>query len=254
MSNIKSKNKYELCYPILEYDKVLFMDKVASLEKEKNKLLELRIDYLLKSGVSIDEIIMIINYIHIDLTQKKIIVTIRTEAEGGKVSLDDKTYYNYIEKLYLHTSVEYLDVEYNMYSKNESNYDKLFKNKYKKVILSNHIFDKALSKRKYESLFNNMTKTHIDYVKCATYVKTKKELFDFMITARKCSKNINNMRKECIFIAMGEIGGLSRLWPEFTNTKIVFLTAYGENANKIGQFTYENFVKYRNLLEKIIKK
>ena len=115
------------------------------------------------------------------------------------------------------------------------------------------MFDGALAKHDYEILFDSMMNLDIDIVKCAVMVNTKKELFDFMMTARKCSKNIKKQKKECIFIAMGAIGGLSRLWPEFTNTKVVFLTAYGEKASKIGQFTYENFVKYRKLLEKNVK-
>lgn len=253
MSNSKFTNEFELCYPILEEDKVLFLDKVVSLEKKKNTILELRIDYLLNNDISIDEIIMMINYIHVDLTQKKIIVTIRSEREGGKFAIDDDKYFDYIEKLYFNTSVEYLDVEYNYYKKYEDKYDKLFKNKYKKIILSTHIFDKALSKDEYELLFYNMTKPYIDFVKCAVMVKTKEELFDFMMVAKKCSKNIQNLKKECIFIAMGEIGGLSRLWPEFTNTKIVFLTAYDGKTSKIGQYTYEKYVKYRNMLEKNAK-
>lgn len=253
---MKSKhftNEFELCYPILENDKVLFMDKVVSLENKKNSLLELRIDYLLGNGVSIDEIVMMINYIHVDLTSKRIIVTIRTEREGGKIKIDPETYYDYIERLYLHTSVEYIDVEYALYQKNADKFDRLFKNKFKRIILSNHIFESALSKKDYEILFYDMAKPYIDIVKCAVMVKTKKELFDFMMIARKCSKNIKKHEKGCIFIAMGEIGGLSRLWPEFTNTNVVFLTAYGENASKIGQFTYENFMKYRKLLEKNVK-
>ena len=167
--------------------------------------------------------------------------------------IDDDTYYGYIEKLYFNASNEYLDVEYNFYKNNLNKYDSLFKKRLKKIILSNHIFGKALSKNEYELLFYNMARTYIDFVKCAVMVKNKKELFDFMMVARKCSKNIQNIKKSCIFIAMGEIGGLSRLWPEFTNTKVVFLTAYGENTSKIGQYTYKNFVKYRNLLEKNIK-
>ena len=253
---MKSKqftNEFELCYPILESDKVSFMDKIVSIEKGKNSLLELRIDYLLGSGVGIDEIVMMINYIHVDLTSKKIIVTIRTENEGGKIKIDSETYYDYIEKLYLNTSVEYLDVEYALYQKNADKFDKLFKNKFKKIILSSHMFDGALAKHDYEILFDSMMNLDIDIVKCAVMVNTKKELFNFMMTARKCSKNIKKQKKECIFIAMGAIGGLSRLWPEFTNTKVVFLTAYGEKASKIGQFTYENFVKYRKLLEKNVK-
>lgn len=251
MSNIINK-KFELCYPIMESNKTSFIDKVVSLENDKNDMIELRIDYLLEKGIAIDEIIEIINHIN-SFTSKKIIVTIRTDREGGKYKLDENKYYDYIENIYLKTEFEYLDVEYNVYLSNKEKYEGLFKDKSKKIILSTHIYDKVLSKKQYETLFHNMLSPYIDIVKCAVFVNTKKELFDYMMVARKSSKFIINEKKGCIFIAMGEIGKLSRLWPEFTNTKVVFLTTNSENTSKIGQFSYENFVKYRKLLEKIAK-
>lgn len=247
-----TNKKFELCYPIMESDKVLFIDKVISLENDKNDMIELRIDFLLEKGITIDEIIEMINHISAS-TSKKIIVTIRTDREGGKYELDEKKYYDYIEKIYFKTKVEYLDVEYKVYINEGKKYENLFKNNSKKIILSTHIFDKVLSKKQYATLFHNMLKPYIDVVKCAVFVNTKKELFDYMMVAKKSSKIIKNAKKECIFIAMGEMGRLSRLWPEFTNTKVVFLTANSEKVNNIGQFSYENFVKYRKLLEKIVK-
>ncbi len=244
--------KFELCYPIMESDITLYVDKITSLEKDKNDLIELRIDYLLNEGVKIDEIIKMINYVS-TFSNKKLIVTIRTDREGGKYNLDEKKYYDYIERIYLETKAEYLDVEYKMYMCSEEKYENLFNNKLKRIILSIHIFDKRLSKKEYEKLFLNMLKPNIDIVKCAVYLTLKKELFDYMMTARKVSKIIKNAGKECIFIAMGEMGRLSRLWPEFTNSKVVFLTTNSEKVSKIGQFTYENFVKYRKLLEKNTK-
>lgn len=249
---INANKKFELCYPIMETDKTSFVDKIISLENEKNDLIELRIDYLLGKGVAIDEIIEMIKHISVS-TSKKIIVTIRTDREGGKYVLNEKIYYDYIEKIYLETMVDYIDVEYKVYISNEEKYETLFKKKLKKIILSTHIFDKTLSKKQYEILFNDMLRPYIDIVKCAVFTNTKKELFDYMMVARKSSKIIENAKKECIFIAMGEVGRLSRLWPEYTNTKVVFLTTNSENASKIGQFSYENFVKYRKLLEKITK-
>ena len=90
-----TNKKFELCYPIMESNKVLFIDKVISLENDKNDMIELRIDFLLEKGIIIDEIIEMINHISA-FTSKKIIVTIRTDREGGKYKLDEKKYYEYI--------------------------------------------------------------------------------------------------------------------------------------------------------------
>ena len=52
---------------------------------------------------------------------------------------------------------------------------------------------------------------------------------------------------------MGKVGVVSRVWPEYTNTKIVFLTAYGDYNVDLGQLSREIYVKYRKLLAKITK-
>ena len=55
------------------------------------------------------------------------------------------------------------------------------------------------------------------------------------------------------YIAMGMVGTLSRLLPEFTKTKIVFLSAYKDIDVELGQLNREKYVKYRNMLAKIDK-
>ena len=53
---------------------------------------------------------------------------------------------------------------------------------------------------------------------------------------------------------MGEIGKLSRVWPEYTHTSIVFLTANGGYFDKmLGQTTRKNYMELRKLLAKRFK-
>ena len=95
-----------------------------------------------------------------------------------------------------------------------------------------------------------MAESSGNIVKFAIKTFSKEDLFLFMMTANKCEKIMKKNRKDTIYIAMGSIGILSRLWPEFTNSKIVFLTAYKEMDLDLGQLNREKYVKYRNLLAK----
>ena len=246
-------NDFRFCYPVLEHSTSDFSKKALSVSQKDNSLIELRIDYLLAVNIGIESIINCINEISKFVGSNRLISTIRTKDDGGDVQLSDEEYCHYIKELYLSANTSYIDIEYEYFKRNEILLNSLLKNRKKTVILSKHIFDGALNTNEYEKLFKDMTFPLIDIVKCAILITNESELFEYMMIARKCSKYIENEGKSCIFIAMGEIGRLSRLWPEFTNTKIVFLTAYAEKPNKIGQLGCEDFVKYRKLLEKIDK-
>ena len=250
---IKLKNNFSFCYPILEGDKNSFFNKISEVDKERKCMIELRLDYLLYAGMSIDEIISLIDHIKTKLTHKKLIATIRTVSEGGKVDLTKERYFFYIKELYLKSKVHYIDVEYRFYKIDKLYYDSLFKKRMKKIIISMHIFDRIFFENEYVRLFTEMAESSGNIVKFAIKTFTKEDLFLFMRAARKCEKVMKKNRKESIFIAMGSVGVLSRVWPEFTFTKIVFLSAYTDFDRELGQMNREKYVKYRNLLEKIGK-
>ena len=250
MDSFILKNDFKICYPILEYNFEKFIKKVNEKKIEKGVMLELRIDYLLNSGIELKDIISFINNYVSKGNADRLIVTIRTVGEGGKVDLSREIYFNYIKELYQKLKVKYIDVEFKFYNANRELYDNLFKSHKKKVIISIHFFDRVFHPAEYEKLFIEMAKSHGDIVKCAIMPYTENDFFTYMMTAKNAYKMLKKHKKECIFIAMGDIGKLSRIWPEFTNSKIVFLSAYSENANNLGQFGRETFDKFRNILAK----
>ena len=252
-NGIKLKNNFVFCYPILEESKSLLLKKIAEVDKQRKCMIELRLDYLINSGMDINEIIKTINLIKAKYTNKKLIATIRTVSEGGKVDLTKEKYFLYIKELYLKSRVHYIDVEYKFYKIDKIYYDSLFKKKKKKVIISMHIFDRIFFEGEYVKLFTEMAESSGNIVKFAIKTFTKEDLFSFMTTARKCEKIMKKNRKDNIYIAMGTVGALSRLLPEFTNTKIVFLSAYRDVDVELGQMNREKYVKYRNMLAKIGK-
>ena len=250
VKGFKLKNDFEFCYPVMESDESYLLKKISEINNEKKCMIELRLDYLLYAGMSIENIIKIINIVRLKYTNKKMIATIRTIGEGGKVDLTKEKYFYYIKELYLNAKVNYIDVEYKFYKIDKIYYDSLFKKKKKKIIMSIHFFDRIFFENEYIKLFTEMAESRGNIVKFAIKTFSKEELFSFMLTAKKCQKILKKNGKEAIFIAMGKIGILSRLWPEFTNTKIVFLTAYREIDLELGQLNREKYVKYRNLLAK----
>lgn len=249
MGKYKFKNNKNFCYSVCEETEALFLRKIKELSKEKNAFIELRIDFLLESGLSIEYISKLLVKIHNKYTSKKIIATIRTNDEGGRVDLSREKYYYFIRTLYNTKGISFIDIEYKYYKIDRQYYDLLFKKRKKKIILSMHLFDKILSETDYINTLNELVSVKSDIVKFAINTFTKENLFAFMLNSRKFS--LKHASKDFVFIAMGEIGVLSRVWPEFTNTRIVYLNAYDEDINKIGAINKDDFVKYRKILAKM---
>lgn len=250
---MKTYNDFIIYYPILEKSKNSVLKKIEEKNGDKGFGFEIRVDYLLGAGLTLNDSIDIINTVNKKHPNNELILTIRTKREGGVILLSDETYFDYIKRLYLDANSKYIDVEYEYYLSDINRYEELFSHKLKKVIISKHIFDKTFSESEYMNIFTDMSQSSLDVLKFAIYINDKYELFTYMDVARKYSEVLKDKGKKCTFIAMGAVGRLSRIWPEYTNTNIVFLSAYNALDNNIGQMNYEYFVKFRKLLEKVLK-
>lgn len=252
MAGLCLKNNFSLCYPILERDLASVRSKILTTLDERVAFYELRIDYLLEQGVGIDDIIIYINNLLKDFSSKKFIVTIRTKSEGGAVVFSLDVYFSYIKKLLANLNVSYIDIEYKYYALGIDSFDALIKAAMPKVILSKHVFDDRFSNEKCEIIINELIEGTGDIAKLAVMVNTKDDLFSFMNIAKKYESILKSKNKDAIFIAMGEMGRLSRIYPEYTNTKIVFINAYNKGSI-LGQYDLDTYIEYRKLLAKLGK-
>lgn len=250
MNKLKLKNNFDLCYPILESDPSSIRKKIEATISKRVKFYELRIDYLLDNRVSIDDIIYYMNDLNRDFSDKEFIVTIRTKNEGGAIDLSLYKYFSYIEKLMGKLKVSYIDIEYKYYSLALDAFNALIKKTNLKIILSKHIFDHEFSKENCEDIIKQLIKTKCNIVKLAVMIDKKNDLFSFMNIAKEHSIKLKDINKDAIFIAMGEMGRLSRIYPEYTNTKIVFVNAY-ENNSILGQYSLNSYIECRKLLAKL---
>ena len=151
------------------------------------------------------------------------------------------------------SKVSAIDVEYKFYKIDRQYYDSLFSMEKKDIIISMHFYDRIFFENDYKKMFTEMANSSGNIIKFAIRTFTANDLFLFMMTARKAYNMFKKQGKKVIFIAMGDVGKVSRVWPEFTNTSVVFLTAYDKDNNNIGQFDRNTYIKYRKLLAKIHK-
>lgn len=253
MDKLALKNKYKFCYTIIEKTAKGLLSKVSELNVEKKPMFEIRLDPLLSEGMSTEEIINLLAKVRNKCAGRKLIATIRTINEGGYVDLTKEKYFFLIKALYLKSKVNAIDVEYRFYKIDQIYYDSLFKKKKKDIIISMHFFDRVFYEQEYKKMFIEMAESKGNIVKFAIKIFTKDDLFAFMQIARKSYSLFKSNKKKVVFIAMGDIGKITRIIPEYTYTQIVFLSPYVDEDHNIGQLSLNAHNKYRKLLVKKLK-
>ena len=210
---------------------------------------ELRLDYLdKKTFTNTKEIIDIINIVKTKFCDKKIIATIRTIKDGGKAEITDYIYFDLISKMLKESKADYIDIEYSLYSKKKEAYNKLIAKSTKTIIISKHLFNKKTSFVNYKTALRKMTKCKGDILKLAVMPKCTIDVYNFMKLAREYTFKDKKNRKGYIFIAMGKYGLVSRIFPEYTNTGIVFINAY-KGKGTLGQVNMKKYFYYRRRLK-----
>ena len=242
-------DKTFLCYPLFEVGKFDLHKKILNLKSDGIEFYELRIDYMLKLGQNIEDIINDINYIKSEFKKYKFISTIRTKNEGGDIKLGSEKYYHYIEKLISNSKSDYIDVEFKYYKKYKPAFENIISHCNKNIIISKHVFDKNLSVAKIKKYLKESVTFKGNIVKIAAWTNDIEDFYKFILICKECENMLKIAKKDQIYIAMGECGKLLRILPEIVHSKIMFLNAY-EKQSILGQVDYKTYIKARKLLAK----
>ena len=248
-------SKFDLCYPILEKDIDGIIRKIKSTISKKVNMYELRLDSL--KGLLSDDIMSItdgINSIKKKFPHKKFIVTIRTKGEGGNVTLTSNKYIELIKYLLENAKADYIDIEYKYYEKNKGAFNRLIRKSRLKTILSKHLFHKNFSSKKCEEILKSLSKSPCDIVKLAVKIDDKNKVYEFMELSKRYNSKISKLGKRGIFIAMGREGIISRVFPQYAGTRVVFLDAYDKKRSKLYQPNLTFFLNFYNKILDYLKK
>ena len=253
------KNGSRLCYRVKEIDLRSFYDKIVdvatSVENDEDYLIELRLDYLINKKVDIKEIIDTISKAKKTLfddyeIDKQFIATVRNFSNGGNCLIDSKTYMSILELLYEKAKVDAIDIDYDFYTEKASSVKKLFTGK-KSLIITYNCQDRVLSKEEYKEVFDSMLKTPAYVLKIVTKAFSYDDTENLINTAKEFEEKIIKNNKVPVVISTGKIGVISRIMPEYTNTKIVYLDTYDTDLVPYGEINKRIFDKYRKEIDKI---
>lgn len=224
-------------------------------------LIEWRADHLGERGyedVALQESILLGMK---EITHKPIIYTLRTEEEGGRAGIKKRDYYSIIRDVITECSTDALDIEA---FDQEQGYDgekveflvNLAHDNDKKVILSNHEFQKTPPEEEILRRLMIMEKLGADIPKVAVMPREEKDVLILLEAARLAGEEA--LSTPFIALSMGELGQNSRVCGGSFGSAITF--AAGESTNAPGQMGaeklyacicayYENNVQYSGTLK-----
>ena len=249
------KNGSKFCYSVKENNLKDFYDRIielSTISEQDNYVVELRLDYLINKKIDVEEIIDCINKAKKVLSdrfdiERQYIATVRNFTNGGNCYIDDKTYFEIIEKLYSKPCVDAIDIDFDFYEKKATNVKKLFSGK-KSLIITYTCRDKVLTNEEYDDIFKTLIKTPAYIVKIITKAFSFDDTEKLMETARKYDEILKDSKKVAVIISTGKIGIISRVWHEYTNTMLVYLETGDFDMIPYGDINEAIYNKYRKML------
>ena len=246
-------DKAKICYIATYDEEKSFYEKIKTFAKDKNcDMIELRLDTIYDKEKSITKIMAITNKADriIKRYNKYSLATFRTKQDGSNIATTKEKYYDLIYNIYHNSTVNAIDIEYRYYRQLKIRFNQLTNNN-KSIVLSFHEFTKHYDKHYIQKLLKEMMKEDVDIVKIAIFTHKKQEVFDIMEESKKIKKNA---KKNIFFviIAMGKMGLVSRIYNEYTNTKIIYIDNDTKDIGPIGNINIDTYYQLRKKIKELI--
>lgn len=199
---------------------------------EAADLIEWRADFLSK-----DEILTVAPAIFEKFAGYEIIFTLRTDREGGYISLTDQEYVELIKDVASLYQPDYIDFEY--FSHGEV-FDQMLD--FPNLVLSYHNFQET--PENLMEIFSQLTALSPRVVKISVTPKQEQDVLDLM----NYSRGFKALNPEQIYVtmAMGKLGKISRLANQVTGSSWTFASL--DEPSAPGQISLATVLKFREVL------
>jgi|SRR5699024_322209 len=170
-------------------------------------IIELRVDHW--ATPEINDIANVIDKLYELNLNKKLLVTYRTQSQGGKGDLTFDSYIRLLESIIEIDHIDMIDVEFEI--NQQSQYilnliDQAHKNNIE-VILSYHDFQKTPALTQLKHLYFKMHQMNPDYLKVAVMPLSKEDVLNLLYAL---SATVDTVPQQVIGIAMSKLGTISR--------------------------------------------
>ena len=211
----------KICVPIVAQTKDELLEQLSDFDRPETDLLEWRIDYMdCLSNTS--ELVNIANTIQARLPKKPLLITFRSQKEGGEQELSSEDYFALLKALAKHKVADLLDVE--LFATEDTAFLKEFVRELQsygcKVLFSNHDFSKTPEKKEILSRLTTMQELGADIVKIAVMPNSAEDVLTLLSATREMSEEIAKV--PVITMSMGKLGAISRISGQTFGSAITF--------------------------------
>lgn len=168
-------------------------------------IIELRID----QWTDVTGVKQVINELKELPFEFKVLITYRSNSQGGKGHVNEMEYQNVIQKLINESGYEMLDIEWDD-KKDKNTYLSFINKAHQKgiqVVLSHHNFNETPSLEELKFIYYKMHQFEADYLKVAVMPNDEKDVLHLLEAVKDSADALN---QHIIGIAMSDIGIVSR--------------------------------------------
>ena len=213
------------------------MEEVEAIDSERlaaADLIEWRADYLPQ-----DQILKIAPAVFEKCAGREVIFTLRTDKEGGKLSISDEEYVRIIKEVAALYQPDYIDFEYFSHT---AVFEQMLE--FPNLVLSYHNFQET--PENFMEIMSELTSLSPAVVKMSVMPNSEQDVLDVMNYTRGF-KTLNADQKYAT-MSMGELGILSRLAGRLTGSCWTFASL--DEASAPGQISLTSMKEFLDILEK----
>jgi len=243
------KNKFASCIPLISENESALFEEAEKAVMSQVDFLEWRRDYFRPGDIlTVNEEMKILKKLKEMKGSPGIIYTFRSHKEGGAYVTPDQVRLEAIGNAGV--IADYADIEL----KNEQAFingvKQALKNSGCGLILSHHQFKKTPHRKEIKEIYDAMENQEADVLKLAVTPSSEEDIRQLINISLK--KN-ESTEKPLIAIAMGALGGITRVAPELCGGSLTYVAGSGKTAP--GQLNFEEIMILRNSLglEKIAR-
>ena len=242
---IIGEGKPKVCVPIVESHDEAILNKLKEFNELEVDMIELRIDFY--ENIHQEEALrnLFLNIAALQI-QKPVILTIRTAAEGGKVEIDPKDYFNVYKLAVEANAFDIYDVELALGTNMAIELRTLIHDAGKYMLMSSHNFDRTPEVDSLMQKFRSMDSLEADIMKVAVMPEDLLNLLSFTVQAKH-----EYTQKPIVTMSMSSIGLTSRLVGEQFGSAITFATV--GKASAPGQIDYQELNQMLDIIHKNIQ-
>lgn len=210
----------KICVPLTGTTKEELIKEAKIVLESGAELAEIRIDYFVKEN-GLSDVCETLKVLRKELDSLPVIFTFRTKNEGGECEISEEDYERLILDIAYNGLADIIDIEYNMGKAHVTGLCYNLKKTGVISLVSNHDFQKTISKDDLKERMCDMEKCGADIVKVAMMPQTKADVFNLLEVTEDMS---NKLKTPVITMSMGKLGAISRLCGEFSSSAVTFAT------------------------------